>query len=59
MDEVSIVSGIVGAGIAFSVHPAVDAGAPPGWESTGVSLNEAKAFVDEVRRRRADDVAGL
>jgi hypothetical protein len=28
-------------------------------ESTGVSLNEAKAFVDEVRRRRADGVAGL
>lgn len=28
-------------------------------ESTGASLKEAKAFVDEVRRRRADGVAQL
>jgi hypothetical protein len=28
-------------------------------ESTGASLKEAKAFVDEVRRRRADGVARL
>ena len=27
--------------------------------STGASLNEAKAFIDEVRRRRADGVARL
>ena len=27
--------------------------------SIGSSLNEAKAFVDEVRRRRADGVARL
>ena len=28
-------------------------------QSTGASLQEAKAFVDEVRRRRADGVARL
>ena len=91
MNEVSIISGIVGAGIALlfirlsalerrlnrlsrlddpfrdvptDVREALERGETIAAikrfrEATGASLKEAKAFVDEVRRRSADGVARL